>query len=143
MKKSTTLLLILLSVFNLTAQEWNTDLDQSMITAKAEDKKVILVFSGSDWCAPCIKLDREVWETEEFKAFAKDNYILVKVVFPRKRKNQLSKEQQEYNNKLSAKYNQEGYFPMVVVLDADANVLGKVGYENVGPKEYIDLLESF
>jgi hypothetical protein len=63
--------------------------------------------------------------------------------FPRKKKNALPDEQQLKNNQLAEKYNKQGYFPFVVVLDKDGAILGEAGYEKTSPTAYIEKLESF
>jgi len=136
-------ILLLFSTSAINAQEWQTDLEKCKEIAKEKNKKIILVFSGSDWCAPCIKLENEIWNSDEFKSYAKDNFVLLKADFPKKKKNKLSKEQQEKNNQLAEKYNQTGYFPFVVVLDSNAKIIGTTGYKKVTPKEYIAILNSF
>ena len=136
----TTFLLVVTSGFS---QNWLTDFETAKQTANEENKKIILVFSGSDWCAPCIKLESEIWESEEFKAYSSENYVLLRADFPRRKKNALSKQLQEHNNHLAATYNQNGYFPLVVVLDAQGKTLGETGYIKTTPKNYINTLESF
>ena len=138
MKKILFGLLILLSNLGF-AQEWQYDFDKAKKTATAEDKPIIVVFSGSDWCAPCIKLDRNVWQSEAFKKEA-SNWILVRADFPRKKANELSKEQTEHNQKLAEKYNLEGSFPLVIVMDKNGKVIAKMGFKNVSPEEYIKMI---
>lgn len=135
-------LLISSSLF-VNAQGWQTDFDEAKKMATENNRNIVLVFSGSDWCAPCIKLETEIWSTEEFKNYAKDNFVLLKADFPRKKANRLSDSQQEKNNQLAEKYNKQGYFPLVVVLDKNTIVLGTTGYEKMDPSEYIKLLSSF
>jgi thioredoxin-related protein len=103
----------------------------------------LLVFSGSDWCAPCIKLDKSIWQSAEFKEYAASNLILERADFPKKKQNQLDPNLQKQNEVLAARYNKEGVFPLVVVLDSKGTVLGKASYKNVSPNEYITLLNSF
>ena len=58
------ILLILICVFStqfLLAQDWKTDFAAAKKEAAKEDKPIILVFQGSDWCAPCIMLDKEIF----------------------------------------------------------------------------------
>ncbi len=136
------LILGLMTLF-ANAQEWQTDFDQAKLLAIKENRPIIMVFQGSDWCAPCIKLDREIWSSEEFKNYAKDNFIMLKVDFPRQKKNALSPEQQAKNDKLAEKYNKSGYFPHVVVVDKSGKVLGETGYKNITPAEYIKHLSDF
>lgn len=143
MKRSILFGIFLMLTGFLHAQNWKTDLEEARAQAQDENKEVLLVFQGSDWCAPCIKLDREIWTSAEFKQYAKEHYVLVKADFPRRAKNQLEPEQQEKNNKLAEKYNPQGYFPLVIILDKEGNVLGKTGYKKLPPKEYIALLNSF
>lgn len=144
MKKVILVLCVILGwVSTMSAQEWSTDFKKAQAEAAKKNLPIVLVFQGSDWCAPCIKLDREVWSTDEFKAYAKDHYIMVQADFPRKKANQLSAEVQKQNNELAAKYNSRGFFPYVVVMDATGKTLGQVGYKHVPAKEYIAILNSF
>lgn len=125
------------------AQEWTTSIDNAKEIAAKEDKTVVLVFQGSDWCAPCIKLDREIWSASAFKEVAKDDFVMVKADFPRRKANKLSAEQQEQNNKLAEKYNPKGYFPYVVVLNSEGEVIGATGYEKISPDAYCNKLKAF
>jgi len=135
--------LMLLTFINLSAQEWLTDFNKAQKIAKEKKQKIILVFQGSDWCAPCMKLEKEIWNSEEFKTYAKENFVLLKADFPRKRKNKLSKEQQKKNGVLAEKYNERGIFPLVVVIDKTGKALGTTSYKKTTPKEYIKILISF
>ena len=135
--------LLFFSIISMNAQEWQTDFYEAQKIASEKNQKIILVFQGSDWCGPCIKLDTEIWSTKEFIDYSKDNFVLLKADFPRKKKNMLSKEQQEKNNQLAEKYNTRGFFPYVVVLDKDAVVLGSTSYKKTTPSEYIHILNSF
>lgn len=97
-------MLILVSNYGL-AQNWQTDFEEAKRIASEQNKNIIIVFSGSDWCAPCIKLDKNIQQSEAFKSEAAKEWVLVKANFPRKKANELSKEQTEHNRKLAEKYN--------------------------------------
>jgi thioredoxin-related protein len=136
-------LILIVSISNIVlSQNWQTDFEQAKKIATDQDKNIIIVFSGSDWCAPCIKLDKNIWQSEAFKNEAAKNWVLVKANFPRKKANELSNEQTEHNRKLAEKYNIEGSFPLVVVLDNNGKVLGKMGFKNVAPEEYINMIHA-
>ena len=143
MKKIAFLSLLLIIFGASFAQDWQTDFVKAKEIASKNDRPIILVFQGSDWCAPCIKLDKEVWSTDEFKAYAKDHFVMLQADFPKRKANALEAIQQEHNNKLAEAYNTNGYFPYVVVLDKNGKVLGSTGYKKMSPKDYISLLESF
>lgn len=142
MKKIVLIALVLFSTMAVQAQDWVTDFSQAKKMAKEENKKIVLVFSGSDWCGPCIKLDKNVWSTSEFKKIEQSKYVMVKADFPRSRKNKLPKEQQAANDQLAEKYNQQGFFPLVVVFDSNGKKLGTLGYEDLAPKDYAKLIDS-
>ena len=142
MKKILFGLLVLVSNIGL-AQDWQTDFEEAKKLAAEQNKNIVIVFSGSDWCAPCIKLDKNIWQSEAFKKEAAEEWVLVKANFPRKKANELSKEQTEHNRKLAEKYNIEGSFPLVVILDKNGKVLGKMGFKNVSPEEYIKMIHAF
>lgn len=134
---------IFFSFNTITAQEWQTDFETAKQISASENRPIILVFQGSDWCAPCIKMNDEIWSSDEFKAYAKDHFVMLQADFPRKKKNALSNGQQQENNALFEKYNKRGYFPFVVVLDKDGNVLGEAGYEKTTPSAFIEKLETY
>ena len=139
------ILLISLVVFfsvNAYSQNWIADLEESKKLAVVGNKKIILVFQGSDWCAPCINLDKKIWNSEEFKEYAKNNYVMLRADFPRKKKNALSEIQQKKNNRLAELYNKNGYFPFVVILDKSGKKLGEMGYLKISPNEYINKINS-
>ena len=135
-------LLILLS-FSVKAQDWNTNFKTAKQIATSENKPIILVFQGSDWCAPCIKLEHEVWSTATFKKYAKEHFVMLQADFPRKKKNALPKDQAKANGYLFETYNKNGIFPFVVVLDSTGKVMGQTSYKKTTPENYIKELNSF
>ncbi|MVO08316.1 thioredoxin fold domain-containing protein [Flavobacterium sp. TP390] len=141
MKKIVTVLFLFIASMSF-SQDWKYNFDEAKELAKKENKDIVLIFSGSDWCAPCIRLDKNIWQSEAFQKEAASQWILVKANFPRKKANQLSDAQTEHNRALAEKYNVEGSFPLVVLLDNTGKVLGKMGFKNVSPEEYIKMIHS-
>jgi protein disulfide-isomerase len=131
----------LISFGSLRAAEanWLTNYDQAAKQAVAENKPLVMDFTGSDWCGWCIKLDKEVFAQPEFINYAKDNLVLLKLDFPRKK--QLPAAEKAQNEKLSQKFGIEG-FPTIVVLDPKGKKLGEMGYEKGGAKSWIASLEK-
>ncbi|WP_188051004.1 thioredoxin family protein [Flavobacterium sp. GP15] len=142
MKKIIILLLLFTGTIEY-SQNWNSSFVEAQKKAVTENRNILLVFSGSDWCAPCIKLDKTIWKSEEFKKEATENWILYKADFPKKKANLLSLELTAENKKIAERYNKEGNFPLVLLLDPSGKVLGITGYKNVTPQEYIQILHSF
>lgn len=102
---------------------WGQNLETALAKAKVENKLIVLNFSGSDWCGPCIQLKKQVFESQDFQDYANQKLELVRADFPRQKKNQLTKQQQTYNDGLAEKYNPKGKFPLTVLLSADGKVL--------------------
>ena len=121
------------------ADEWLTDYAQALSTAKAQNKPVLIDFTGSDWCGWCMKLDREVFSKTEFKSYAAQKLILLKVDFPRSKP--LPAKEQAQNQQLATQYGIQG-FPTVVVLKPDGSKAGELGYQPGGPKAFIGALEK-
>jgi thioredoxin-related protein len=110
-------------VMMLGTVEWLDSLDAAKEIAAREDKLILLNFSGSDWCGPCIKMKKEVFENEAFLSIASNELVLVRADFPRSKKNKLPIEQQKRNDALAEEYNPLGKFPYTVLLDATGKVL--------------------
>ena len=102
---------------------WLHNMDAAKETAKKEKKLILLNFSGSDWCIPCIKMHEEIFNTDIFSNYANDNLVLVNIDFPRKKKNQLPKEEQSINDMLAEKYNPNGKFPLTLLLDGNGKII--------------------
>lgn len=118
---------------------WQTDLPKAQAQAQAEDKTVLINFTGSDWCPWCVRLSKEIFNTAEFAGFAQTNLVLVELDFPRRKP--ISDELRRANEALSKQYNIEG-FPTVVLLDGQGRELGRLGYARGGPNAFIAAVEK-
>jgi thioredoxin-related protein len=121
---------------------WLNNYDEAIAKAKEEQKPVLLSFAGSDWCKPCIMLTREVFENDVFKTYASENLVLLLLDFPRLKKNQLSEDQIKHNESMAAKYNKDGEFPLVVIIDADGKVIAKTGFQKGGAENFVNYLKT-
>ena len=127
----------------VTSVDWLDNFEVAKEKAAKENKMILLNFSGSDWCAPCIKMKRDVFETEIFKEYASQYLVLVQADFPRMKKNQLSKEQIQHNEGLAEKYNSTGKFPLTVLLNANGKVIKDWdGYSNQTPEAFVAELKK-
>jgi thioredoxin-related protein len=105
------------------ASKWFTDFEAAREIAVKENKFLLLNFSGSDWCAPCIKMKSEVFESQTFLSLAAEHLILVRADFPRTKKNQLTKDQAKRNEALAERYNPSGKFPLTLLLTANGKII--------------------
>ena len=138
MKLKTTLiafsLFLNLAFIHADNKAWKTDFEATLIEAKAQNKHVLVNFTGSDWCGWCIKLDKEVFNQAAFKQFANDELVLVKIDFPRKKRQTDAVKVQ--NEKLARKYRVHG-FPTILLLSPEGEIVGKTGYEAGGAEAYV------
>ena len=131
---------ILLIVFSLSLATsiWHTNLDDAQKEASKNNTNILLVFSGSDWCKPCIQLKNTVFKSSEFEAVVKGKYELVVIDFKRDNSG-VSKEEITYRENIAEKYNPNGYFPLVVILDAKGNIVKSIeSYKGETAKYYVD-----
>ncbi|SDD51600.1 thioredoxin family protein [Pedobacter soli] len=117
------LLLISLFVYFVGTLNWMGDFSQAQKEAKLSHKQILINFSGSDWCGPCIRLRKEIFESDNFERYASASLLLVRADFPRQKKNQLPKEQVKLNEALAERYNKDGKFPYTVLVDENGKVL--------------------
>ena len=119
--------------------EWFTDVQAAQAKAKAENKLVLLAFTGSDWCSWCKKLKREVFDKPEFAQFADSKLILVEVDFPQNKT--LSRAQQQANAALQKAYHIRGY-PTLILLDQGGKQVKRMGYAFGGSAAFIAKIEK-
>jgi thioredoxin-related protein len=137
------LLIALFSSFLTTSSLWLSNIDQAKKEASDSHKNILVNFSGSDWCGPCIRMHKEIFESDAFAKYAGDNLVLLNADFPRLKKNQLSKDQTKLNEALADKYNPGGKFPYTVLLDANGKVLKSwEGYTSISPETFITEVNS-
>lgn len=116
-----------------------TNFEIAQSQSKINNKPILLIFSGSDWCSWCVKLDSEVFSQPEFKEWAAGNVITMIADFPARK--ELPPDTVLQNEQLKNQYNITG-FPTVLLLDSDGNLLGRTGYQRGGAANYIAHLEN-
>lgn len=127
-------------LFAAAPEGWTEDYAKALEQAKAEHKKVLLDFTGSDWCTWCKKIDAEVFETQKFKDYAAKKLILVKVDFPRSTPQ--SDEIKSQNAKLKEKHKVSGYPTLIVINSSGLKLWEQGGYAPGGPDAFIKALRS-
>ncbi|MGC3947732.1 MAG: thioredoxin family protein [Chryseolinea sp.] len=134
-------LLISIVLFSATGN-WLTSFDTARQIATKDSKYILLNFSGSDWCAPCIKMKKEVFESEAFNKLADERLVLLRADFPRSKKNALPADLVKSNEALAEKYNPEGKFPFTLLLDSSGKVVKTWdGYVFASQDKVIDELQ--
>jgi len=138
------LLFVFLISLSSTSIVWLGDFNVAKNEAAKSHKLIIINFSGSDWCGPCIRLRKEILESATFENYAGDHLVLVRADFPRQKKNQLSKEQTKLNEALADKYNADGKFPFTLLVDENGKILKEWdGFPNESPEKFVEEISFF
>ncbi|MDO5970817.1 thioredoxin family protein [Flavivirga aquimarina] len=150
MKKAIYIFLIsMLTTVSVSAQEltWHTDMGQASEFAIKEKKPLLMFFTGSDWCGWCIRLQNEVFKTDEFRKWANENVVLVELDFPRRTPQEDKIKAQNYQ--LQSMFQVRGY-PTIWFVNPEMNSekkislkkLGSTGYVAGGPTKWIGAVAS-
>ncbi|MFT3826266.1 MAG: FAD:protein FMN transferase [Chitinophagaceae bacterium] len=134
-------LLALAATITAQAQKALRNADKAFALARDSQKAVLLIFSGSDWCQPCIRFQEKILADTSFQRFAQQKLVLLEADFPQQKK--ISREEVQQNEALAEKYNPDGAFPRLLLLKPDQSVLTLVDYNNQTAPIFIGQLKQF
>ncbi len=117
---------------------WLTDFDTAQARSQVESKPLLIDFTGSDWCPPCMRLQKEVFSKPEFADYAAKNLVLLEVDFPKRKA--LPPGQQTVNEALRVQFGIEG-FPTIILMSPSGKILGRLGSLPGGAPAFITALE--
>jgi thioredoxin-related protein len=124
------------------AADWPSDYAKALATAKAQNKRVLLDFTGSDWCGPCIQFKKQVFSRPDFTAYAERHLVLVELDYPQRKQQppQLVKQ----NERLAKQYRiEEKGYPTVVLLDPNGKIVREFnGYSGESVADLIAWIEG-
>lgn len=119
---------------------WLSDTALARDTARRQGRPILMDFTGSDYCAPCQKLAREIYDTPTFARYAASNLVLLIVDFPAWK--ELPPAQTQANQALADQFKIEGY-PTVVLVDSEMREIGRFTDIRAGtPAEFIADVEK-
>ncbi len=115
------------------AQIWNSDFNSGLEQARLENRN-LLVYFAMPGCEACLKLETEVFAQEIFIKYAAEQLILIKPDF------ELNPSDKAKRLLIVEKYNKDGFFPWIVVLDSNGKKLAHLSYDE--SKTAADYLKS-
>lgn len=135
------LLLLLFCMITTFAQaQTTTNQAEAIRWAKEKNKTILLVFSGSDWCQPCIRFDKNVLQEAAFQKYAAEALVILKCDFPQRTK--LSKETLQQNEALAERFNSKGEFPKLLLLDNAFEPIETLRYKSQTTAEFISEIKQ-
>ena len=131
--------------FAVADEPWMTDLEAAKARAAREHKPLLIEFTGSAWCPPCIALHKNVLSTAEFAAFSRD-IVWVALDYPTLAER--APDKVKANPSLARlmvikeKYEVPG-FPTLIYYDADGKQRAKItGYGGDSPAVFLAKLNG-
>ena len=119
--------------------QWLESYEEAVQLSKQTGKPILADFTGSNWCPPCMKLKKEIFETPTFKSWAAENVILLELDFPRP--NLQADWIKKQNYELSGRYKIISY-PTVLILDSEGRKQEEFGYMRGGPERWISVVNK-
>ena len=114
--------------------------EEAFRVASDNQKYVLLVFAGSDWCAPCIRFENDVLSQPEFDTFASGHLVVFVADFPQRKT--LSKAVQSQNEKLAERYNPKGVFPNIMLVKSDGTVVSNITYSDQSANQFVNEIKQ-
>ena len=118
-------------------EDWTNSFVEARAEASSEQKDLLLLFTGSDWCPPCMALEEQVLDQSSFNEPMAGGFVPVLLDFPRSKPQEDATRRQ--NSSLQSRYQIQGY-PTMLLTDAAGQVYAKAGYDDVlaarGPEAY-------
>ncbi len=119
---------------NIESIVWETDFELAKSKSQKTKRPILMLFTGSDWCAPCKMLKANFFDSSEFIKMS-NNFIMLMVDFP-KDKALITHEQEKLNTLLSAKYGVKS-FPTLIAINYDGAIIDKIkSYSSVSDTVY-------
>jgi S1-C subfamily serine protease/thioredoxin-related protein len=120
-------------------EDWTQDFEVAKQQAAQESKNILILFDGSDWCPPSMRMTHNVFHQPRFYDAIRMRYVLMFVDFPRGAAGQARVQDRERNERLYAQFGSPG-FPAVAITDSDGLPFGWAGYAE-GVEEFLSQLD--
>jgi len=109
--------------------------DEAFTLAQSSGREVMLIFSGSDWCIPCIQFNKTILNDSTFRHFAQDKLVLLEADFPQRKK--IPAPLKTQYESLAAAFNPNGAFPQIVLLTPAKKMLAQVAFTHQTAADFV------
>jgi hypothetical protein len=120
---------------------WETDFAAAMDQARARQCHVLILYTGSDWCPWCKRMESEVYSQPEFARYSHDKFVLLKLDYLRH--SPQSDATKAQNAEMLHRYNVHGY-PYAIIVDMNGDAIARFeGYHQGGPAQFIQMIQAY
>jgi thioredoxin-related protein len=124
----------------LPAQQPIQDPNLAFTAAANTGKDILLIFSGSDWCIPCIRFEKKILTDTSFQHFASSKLIILEADFPQRKK--IPDALRTAYESLAAKFDSGGEFPHIVLLSPDKRLLATLPFSDESATEFVTAIAA-
>lgn len=103
-------------------EPWLTDYAQAQAEAASSKRRILALFTGSDWCPACMQFESAAAHNADFLAFAQVSFVLLKLDYPMEHAQPPALKVQ--NEALRKQWKIEAY-PTILILSADGTQYAK------------------
>jgi protein disulfide-isomerase len=112
--------------------KWFVNFEAAKAEAAATKRRLLVLFTGSDWCPGCIKFEEEVANNPEFLSFTSVSFVMLRLDYPRELWQ--PPELREQNRALRKRF-EINIYPSLLIMDADGNEPVKVDFSKARQAE--------
>lgn len=121
------------------ADGWLTDYDSALATATSTGRPVLTLFTGSDWCPHCKTLEHNVFGSDVFQAWARENVVLLMIDLPQAG---ISQAVRNERSQICINYGVRT-FPSVLLLGPDGRkITAQTGYKGQSAGEWLTSMQA-
>ncbi|MCF7974409.1 MAG: thioredoxin family protein [Phycisphaerae bacterium] len=120
---------------------WLDSFDKATQQAAEQDKDLFILFTGSDWCIWCKRLESEVFSQPGFGDKVSEDFVLLKLDYPKNK--ELAEPIKLQNDRLRVEFKEKHDFrgyPTVYLANAKGVPYAKTGYQEGGSEKYLEHL---
>lgn len=112
---------------------WHTDYREAVDEARLEKKKLLIVFTGTEWIDICRTFHDDILSKPAFTEPVSAHFSLLNLEYPKD--NKLPREEAVQKSLLRDAYRVRG-FPTIILTDLQGRPIGLNGYQPVTAEEY-------
>ena len=116
-------------------------LNATLARAKQENKIVYLLFTGSDWCPPCMSLEKIIFQSPQWQSLTQTSVLTYTCDFPIRK--QIPKQTRQENNRLAKSFNVTSYPTQIILNPAGKALDRRQGYSPGPITPYISWVSSY
>lgn len=89
--------------------------DHAVEVSKRDNKDILIILTGKEWCAPCKVLKNNVLKTEQFNEYADSRFVVFEIDLSKSDLSRLNSRTNKIYEEFSEKYNATAFPSLILV----------------------------